>query len=93
MTKLNIKGNTTEYQTSIRNEQKRFYSSLYDKKKRLFNNNISKLNDLDKNKCEGKLTEYECVIALKQMNNSKSPGSDGITTEFYKLFWQDIKLY
>ena len=27
------------------------------------------------------------------MKNYKSPGSDGITTEFYKIFWQDIKTY
>ena len=27
------------------------------------------------------------------MNNQKSPGSDGITAEFYKIFWQDIKTY
>ena len=27
------------------------------------------------------------------MQNAKSPGSDGITTEFYKIFWQDIKTY
>ena len=27
------------------------------------------------------------------MKNGKSPGSDGITTEFYKIFWQDIKTY
>ena len=27
------------------------------------------------------------------MKNCKSPGSDGITTEFYKIFWQDIKTY
>ena len=25
------------------------------------------------------------------MKNCKSPGSDGITTEFYKIFWNDIK--
>ena len=24
---------------------------------------------------------------------TKSPGSDGITTEFYKIFWNDIKEY
>ena len=27
------------------------------------------------------------------MNNNKSPGSDGITTEFYKIFWNDIKSF
>ena len=27
------------------------------------------------------------------MNNNKSPGSDGLTTEFYKIFWNDIKYY
>ena len=27
------------------------------------------------------------------MKNNKSPGSDGITTEFYKIFWSEIKSY
>ena len=27
------------------------------------------------------------------MKNNTSPGSDGITTEFYKIFWNDIKLF
>ena len=27
------------------------------------------------------------------MKNQKSPGSDGITVEFYKLFWNTIKPY
>ena len=43
--------------------------------------------------CEGVLTEFECANALKDMKNNKSPGSDGLTTEFYKIFWNDIKLY
>uniref|UniRef100_A0A3P9IPY3 Reverse transcriptase domain-containing protein n=1 Tax=Oryzias latipes TaxID=8090 RepID=A0A3P9IPY3_ORYLA len=30
-------------------------------------------------------------IALKNMSNGKSPGIDGLTTEFLKFFWQDIK--
>ena len=27
------------------------------------------------------------------MEYNKSPGSDGLTTEFYKIFWNDIKTY
>ena len=27
------------------------------------------------------------------MENNKSPGSDGITAEFYKIFWHDVKPY
>ena len=42
---------------------------------------------------EGIVTEYECACALKQMNNNKSPGSDGLTTEFFKIFWNDIKQF
>ena len=25
------------------------------------------------------------------MKNNKSPGQDGLTAEFYKVFWHDIK--
>ena len=99
ITKLNINGNITSHQPTIRNEQKQFYANLYAKREtnessiNFFNNNITKLNNIDKTSCEGKLTEYECGIALKQMKNSKSPGSDGISTEFFKIFWQDLKTY
>ena len=38
------------------------------------------------------LTEQECYQALKHMDNGKSPGSDGFTCEFYKFFWDYVKL-
>ena len=50
-----------------------------------------KLNDEERLSIEGHITEYECACALREMNNNKSPGSDGITTEFYKIFWNDLK--
>ncbi len=43
--------------------------------------------------CEGNLSEYECGSSLMEMKNNKSPGSDGLTVEFYKIFWNDIKRY
>ena len=32
----------------------------------------------------------EIVSALKKMPNGKSPGSDGLPVEFYKIFWGDL---
>ena len=43
--------------------------------------------------CEGELTLTECTKALKKMQNNKSPGSDGLTKEFYCAFWDVISDY
>ena len=96
---LNVNGNIINNQTKILLEQQSFYEKLYKKREELpcfynfFNNNIPKLTDENKLFCEGLLTEVECSNALKQMQNNKSPGSDGLTTEFYKIFWNDLKTY
>ena len=59
--------------------------------RQLFYNSIHKLNEKDKLKCEGLKPIDECANALLEMKNQKSTGSDGKTTEFYKIFWNDIK--
>ena len=33
------------------------------------------------------------LTLLKGMQNDKSPGIDGLLTEFYKFVWKDIKDY
>ena len=77
-----------------------FYNKLYKKREakeskyNFFNNSLNVLNNEQKIKCEGNLLEYECACSLKAMKDNKSPGFDGIyTTEFYKIFWNDIKVY
>ena len=55
--------------------------------------NLNKITEEERLSCEGKLTEYECQLALNTMNNNKSPGSGGITAEFYKMFWSTISQY
>ena len=30
---------------------------------------------------------HECKLALKTMENNKTPGTDGPTPEFYRYFW------
>ena len=96
---LNVNGNIINNQSNILLEQHLFYKKLYKKREQspsfynFFNDNVNKLNNEDKLLCEGLLTEFECLNALKQMKNNKSPGSDGLTTEFYKIFWTDVKQY
>ena len=36
------------------------------------------------------ISEEECVT-IKSMQNEKSPGTDGLPVEFYKIFWINIK--
>ena len=88
MTVLNINGKIAQNKDELQRAQNDFYKKLYKKQNEqyssinFFTNSINKLTDINKNKCEGKLTEHECSIALKDMKNQKSPGSDGISTEF-----------
>ena len=58
-----------------------------------FFQDLTKLSNEDREQYPDHLSENECFQALKDMKNNKSPGSDGLTTEFYKLFWTDIKKY
>ena len=52
-----------------------------------------KLNEIDKEKCEGFLTEKECLEAVKSMESGKSPGTGGLPAELYKVFWKDISTF
>ena len=40
--------------------------------------------------CEGLVSENECLNALKEFKNAKSPGSDGFSAEFYRFFWPEL---
>ena len=44
---------------------------------------------------EGEITLTELSLALKNMKNSKSPGSDGFTAEFFLFlfFWKDLSVF
>ena len=36
------------------------------------------------------MTKEECLRAVKEMERNKTPGSDGLPAEFYKVFWKDV---
>ena len=92
ISRLKINNITSTNHNDILSQIERFYKNLYNKREvghsafNFFDDSIRKLSNLDKNSCEGLITEVKFKSALKNMNNQKSPGSDGITVEFYKLF-------
>ena len=97
---INSDGHEVCDKTEIRQKLKQFYSSLY---KRCGNRtvdecmsylaNISLPKLTEQLSCEGKLTKNECWIALSSRRNSKSPGSDGLSKEFYICFFDEIHNY
>ena len=78
-------------------EQRRFYSRLYSSQNPRVNDPrfnllftgdmIKTLDNEQKESCEGLLTVEECKEALKNFSKNKSPGTDGLTAEFYSFFW------
>ena len=77
----------------------KYYKELYSRKKNPCSSEIdiyldgvefNTLSEEDASSCEGLLTENECYKALMSMPNNKTPGSDGLSAEFYKCFWEDI---
>ena len=85
--------------TAILQEEKLFYQNLYSCPK-TYDNLITqdipaletlKLSEDQKESCEGPVSLDECGKALKELQNGKSPGTDGLTNEFYKFFWKGIQ--
>ena len=80
----------------IMKEVTRFYENLYTGKeleRADISEMVSELPSLSVEEIEsleGHITLEEASYALKQMKNNKSPGSDGFTVEFFKVFWLQI---
>ena len=49
------------------------------------------LNNGQINLSKKDLSETDLYNAMKNMQNNKSPGNDGLTKEFYEGFWDEIK--
>ena len=49
------------------------------------------LNDYEKISCDRDVTEEEIFKVIKQLKLNKSPGDDGIVSEFYICYWYLIK--
>ena len=99
---INKEGSVITDQKEILKVQKEYFAELYSKKVNeenldekidTFLNGVQlpRLTEQQKEDCEGLLNESEVLDALKSMKNGSSPGSDGLTTEFLKVFWNQIK--
>ena len=51
----------------------------------------NRLNESQNTDMNSDLLIEEITAAVKSMNNNKSPGPDGIPTEFYRLYWTYLK--
>ena len=98
--KILDKNGKLEYGTSnVLKRQVEFYKNLFtseqndnnQREKTFFLSSIDKeLSETSKNKLDSDIEISEIVSSIKKMPNGKSPGSDGLPVEFYKIFWNDI---
>ena len=54
---------------------------------------MKKLSQESRDFCEKEISLGECEKAIKALALDKSPGSDGLNSNFYKHFWEDIKFF
>ena len=99
----NTEGRVIYEQSEILGETKTFYEKLY-KKTAVnsnvdFNNDSSLFKDIPKlsysesESIEGEITIEEASTTLYKMKSNKSPGSDGFSAEFFKMFWKYIGIF
>lgn len=100
LTTLNINNKIVTDPKEIDNEVYRFYQNLYSlcfseansenffKKVDPF---IPKIDPDFKTTCDSDLKIEEIDTSIKKMALGKSPGQDGLTTNFYLFFWSDIR--
>ena len=87
---------------AIIDEEKQYDKKLYSSNKennpnlsstelQFFDNpEIPKLSIRDKNLCDMILQKKDYALVLTNLANDNPPGSDGLSTNFYKFFWLDI---
>ena len=98
---INHNGTRISDPKEILNEERNFFKELYASRNvdpnseefRDFFNVDFQLPEEMASTCEGEITLAECTKTLSMMQNNKSPGSDGLTTEFYRAFWDIISTY
>ena len=75
-----------------------YYKDLYSKidtdsdvQQHFFSLVEKKVSEQEKLKLEAPITEADLFLTMKQMEENKSPGLDGLPIEFYFTFWEELK--
>lgn len=98
---LKINNNVTNDQTEISQHVYAFYKELYTSKFKphnceVFIKSISKdikaISEDYKHCCDAELQLSEMNDTISSMKKGKSPGTDGLSVEFYLHFWEIIKI-
>ena len=85
----------------ILEEEERFFKEIYTSKSTNpndsefieFFNTENAVSEETAKTCEGVMSVEECKRALMVMESNKTPGTDGLTSEFYRYFWNAVSKY
>ena len=97
ISKLKIsEGTTAEDPKVILDAMKNFYNQLYSSQHQPsvacsstflgHDSLLAKLDNEEQSLCEGLITAEECLATLKTFQHNKTPGTDGLSAEFYLRF-------
>ena len=91
-------GQTLTHTAAIRGRAVAFYvqlySSEYQEDDAAFNSfcqDLPTVSEETNRELEGPLTEAELFAALQSVQGGKAPGIDGLPSEFYRVFWTELK--
>lgn len=97
ISKLNVNGAITEDHRKISEFCSKFYKDLYSSRysptaSDNFLNSLSVkiISEVDREHCDMPLSLEEVQQAVNQLKNNKSPGCDGLSSEFYKSFIAEL---
>uniref|UniRef100_A0A8C7XZI9 Reverse transcriptase domain-containing protein n=1 Tax=Oryzias sinensis TaxID=183150 RepID=A0A8C7XZI9_9TELE len=95
--RINIDGTISEDHKVISNYCCEFYQKLYSSKFSQGSTDafidsltVKTITESEKEQCESMITLEEVQKAIEQLKSNKSPGTDGLTSEFYKCFAEDL---
>jgi hypothetical protein len=103
ISRLRVQGSVTENKEIIEEHVQEFYRKLYSKEKKTYEDkeltkeflaeeNIEKVSEEQRTSLEAPVTKAEIRnILFKECKTGKAPGSDGLSTELYRLIWQEVE--